>query len=122
MKPSFFKTWARFSLSFELGIFTLSNIAALALRIRVSMSAIGSVIVITLLLPACFRDAGDLTGVNHHAQADPTEAELAIHRTGTSTALTTRVGACGELGGLLLLDSKRFLRHAYRFSCLKGKP
>jgi hypothetical protein len=67
MKPSFFNTRARFSFNFELGILTLSNIAALALRIRVSMSAIGSVIVITGLLPTGFRDAGNLTGVNHHA-------------------------------------------------------
>src|ERR1700691_1536846 len=122
MKPSFWSTLARFSFSLELGIFTESNIAALALRMRVSMSAMGSVIVIAVLLPTCFRDAGNLTGVNHHAQADATEPELAIHRTRPSTSLATRVGTRRELRGLLLLDSKSFLRHTYRFSCLKGKP
>src|ERR1017187_5157760 len=122
MKPSLCKTLAKFSFSLELGILTLSNIAAFALRIRVSMSAIGSVIVIAVLLPTCFRDAGDLTGVNHHAQADSTQAELAVHRTRTSTALATRVGTRRELRSLLLLDSKSFFGHAYRFSCLKGKP
>jgi len=47
---------------------TLSNIAEFALRMRVSMSAIGQschVCPPTNLL----RDAGNLTGVDHHAQA-----------------------------------------------------
>ena len=43
---------------------TSSCIAMFALRIRVSMSAIGSVMVIVRLLsPAGLRDAGDLAGV-----------------------------------------------------------
>ena len=45
MKPSRSRTFARFSFNLELGIFTVSNIAEFALRIRVSMSAMGSVIV-----------------------------------------------------------------------------
>src|SRR5580698_4220774 len=122
MKPSFWSTLARLSFNFEEGILTLSNIAEFALRMRVSMSAIGSVIVMSVLLPTCLRDAGDLTGVDHHAQADSTQAELAVHRPWASTALTARVGPSRELRGLLLLDSKSFFRHAYRVSCLKGKP
>src|SRR6202161_3794947 len=45
MKPSRSRTLARDSFSLEPGIFTVSNMAELALRIRVSMSAMGSVIV-----------------------------------------------------------------------------
>ena len=64
MKPSLWSTLAKFSFNFELGILTLSNIAEFALRIRVSMSAIGSVIVMSVL-PTRLRDAGNLTGVGH---------------------------------------------------------
>src|ERR1700727_1037977 len=45
MKPSRSRTEASDSLSFEPGMRTVSNMAELALRIRVSMSAMGSVIV-----------------------------------------------------------------------------
>src|SRR5271154_7157299 len=45
MKPSRSRTSASDSFSLEPGIFTVSNMAELALRIRVSMSAMGSVIV-----------------------------------------------------------------------------
>ena len=54
--------------------------AVLALRMRVSMSAMGSVIVMARLpSPARLGDAGDLAGVHHHAQADTAEPELAVH-------------------------------------------
>src|SRR5487761_2763298 len=79
MKPSLSRTFARFSFSFELGILTVSNMAAFALRIRVSMSAMGSVIVIAVLLPTCLRHARHLAGVDHLAQADTAQAELAVH-------------------------------------------
>src|ERR1700689_5452745 len=68
MKPSRSRTLARLSFSFELGIFTVSNIAELALRIRVSMSAMGSVIV--MISPTRLGHAGDLAGVHHLTQAD----------------------------------------------------
>src|SRR5487761_1996804 len=122
MNPSRSRTLARFSLSFELGIFTVSNIAELALRIRVSMSAMGSVIVIAVPLPARLGDARNLARVHHLAQADPAEPDLAVHRARPTAALAARVRARRELRGLLLLDSKGFLGHVYRFSCLKGKP
>src|SRR5580692_10621781 len=79
MKPSRSRTLARLSFSFELGIFTVSNIAELALRIRVSMSAMGSAIVM-IYRQTCFRDAENLTGVDHLSQADTAQAELAVHR------------------------------------------
>src|SRR5579863_10135663 len=122
MKPSRSRTLARFSLSLELGILTLSNIAALALRIRVSMSAMGSVIVMSIPLPTGLRHAGHLARVHHHPQTDPTQPELAVHRTWSSAALAARVRARRELGCLLLLDAEGLLGHIYRVSCLKGKP
>ena len=60
---------------------TSSCIATLALRMRVSMSAIGSVIVIVRLpSPAGLRHTGHLAGVHQLAQADAAEPELAVHR------------------------------------------
>src|SRR5580704_7620218 len=77
MKPSFSRMEARDSFSFEPGIFTVSNMAELALRIRVSMSAMGSVIVMAGL-PTCLRHAGNLAGMHHDAQADTAQPELAV--------------------------------------------
>src|SRR5579862_7205565 len=98
---------ARDSFSLELGILTLSCMAVLALRIRVSMSATGSVIVMSAFLPspAGLGDTGDLSRVHHHTQADATEAELAQDGPRTSAAPAPRVGPDLELGRpLLLLD------------------
>src|SRR5271167_4152932 len=55
------------SLSLEPGIDTVSKWAVLAFRMRVSMSAIGSVIVIVRrpLSPTGLRHAGDLLVVDH---------------------------------------------------------
>src|SRR5664280_650574 len=104
IKPSRSRTFARFSFNFELGIFTVSNIAELALRMRVSMSAMGSVIVM-IYLPTRLGHAGDLAGVHHLSQADTAQAELAVHRAGSTTSLTARVGTRRELRGLLLYTS-----------------
>src|SRR5690348_4396070 len=99
--------------SFECGITTSSWKAALALRRRVSMSAIGSVIVMTcssfsrrfplgpaakVVLPRGFGDAGQLARVGHLAQADPAQAELAVHGVRAAAALAARVATDGELG------------------------
>src|SRR6476620_2607940 len=89
------------------GMRTLSWYAELALRTRVSMSAIGSVIVMKSLQPFSLRskrrnvngcpswfelcswvvgllralgDAGQLAGVRHHADADAAEPERAEDR------------------------------------------
>src|SRR5665213_3412849 len=101
------------SLSLEPGIFTVSKWAVLAFRMRVSMSAIGSVIVILrrLLSPTGLRHAGDLTGMNHHSQTDPAQAELAVHRLGPATPAAPGVSAHLELGGALLLFNQCLLRH-----------
>src|SRR5438477_2189082 len=73
---------------------TTSCMATLALRMRVSMSAIGSVIVNELApSPAGLRDARHLAGVDHLAQTDATEPELPVHGPRPSAAPAARVGA-----------------------------
>src|SRR5215213_4170422 len=84
---------------FDDGIFTWSCIAVLALRTRVSMSAMGSVIMAgSSPSPTALRQAGDLAGVGQLAQAHAAEAELAEHGTGPTAATATGVGAHLELG------------------------
>src|ERR1700679_1065875 len=122
MKPSRSRMEASDSLSLEPGIFTVSNMAELALRIRVSMSAMGSVIVMAGL-PTRLSHAGDLTGMHHDAQADTAQPELAVDGLGPATSLATGVPTHLELGGALLLLNQCLFRHdAYRVSCRNGKP
>src|SRR6476661_2221534 len=90
---------------FDDGMRTSSCMAVFALRMRVSMSAIGSVIVIVGPSPAGLGDAGDFTGMDHLAQADPAQAELAEHRPSATAPPASCVGAHLELGlALLLVD------------------
>src|SRR5580698_11215793 len=110
MKPSRSRMEARDSFSLEPGIFTVSNMAELALRIRVSMSAMGSVIVMAGL-PTCLRHAGDLAGMHHDAQADTAQPELAVDGLGPTTPLAAGVPANLELRGALLLFDQSLLRH-----------
>src|ERR1035441_6119956 len=112
MKPSRSRMPARDSFSLEPGIFTESNWALFALRMRVSMSAMGSVIVMGAPpSPARLGHAGDLPRVDHRAQADPAQPELAVDGLGPSAPLAPCVRADLELRGPLLLVSKGFLRH-----------
>src|SRR5580658_9191441 len=106
------------SFSFEPGIFTLSCMAVLALRMRVSMSAMGSVIVMGAFLPspAGLGDAGDLPGVDHDAQADPAQAEFLEHGFGSPASPATGVAPDLELGGALLLFDQCLFRHGARGS------
>src|SRR4051812_21443074 len=102
---------------------TSSCIAMFALRMRVSMSEIGSVIVIVPLpSPAGLRHARDLPGVHHLAEAHPAEAELAVHGVRTTTALAARVGAHLELRGLVRLVDECLLGHQPCPSRLNGNP
>src|SRR5580698_7866414 len=118
MYPSRCKMTARDSLSLELGILTLSCMAVLALRMRVSMSATGSVIVMSAFppSPAGLGDTGDLSRMHHDAQADTTEAELAQHRTRPAAAPAPGVGPHLELGRPLLLLVQCLLGHRARRS------
>src|SRR5208337_2567414 len=92
------------SLSLELGMRTVSCIATFALRTRVSMSAMGSVIVMDdpLLSPAGLGHARHLAGMHELAQTDTAEPELAVDRTRAAAAAAPCVAAHFELGlGLL---------------------
>src|SRR6186997_2952494 len=88
----------------EVGISARSCSARLALRILVSMSAIGSVCMLPPL-PARLGHARDDALVGEVSQADSTEAELPVGRTCAPAAVAAVVRARLEALGLLrLLD------------------
>src|SRR4051794_28585342 len=101
------------SFNLEDGIATSSWNATLAFLIRVSMSAIGSVIVTARRLPSprALRHAGDLACVRHLPQADTAQTEVAVDRTRTSAPPAARIGARLELRLALLLVDQRLLGH-----------
>src|SRR6476620_526601 len=120
---------------------TESWYAWLALRRRVSMSAIGSVMVMVCVVlssvvsqprgldrtfsgcratppggrasrsPAGLGDPGQLAAVGHLPQADPAQAELAVDGLRPATALAAGVAADSELGLASGLDLQCGLRH-----------
>src|SRR5262245_17804575 len=87
------------SFRFEAGHSTFSCRARTAVRMRVSRSAIGSVMddIPDLSLPARLGDARDHPPVRHLAQADPAEAELAEIAPRPPADVAALVGAHGEL-------------------------
>src|SRR5215471_4862341 len=96
------------TLSFEAGISTRSCSALLALRMRVSMSATGSV---SMASPARLRHARDHALVSELPQADPAEPELLEHGARPAAAVAARVVAHLVLGGARGLRDHRFLGH-----------
>src|ERR1700730_12208932 len=79
MKPSSLSTWAMRCFIFVAGMSTTGRSMRLALRMRVSMSAIGSVIIAASpSSPAGLLDAGDQPVGGHVPEADPADAELAV--------------------------------------------
>src|SRR2546429_7260819 len=113
-------------LSFEPDIITVSCMATLAFRIRVSMSAMGStmVTVAVLLSPARLGHAGHFAVVNHLPKTDPAQPELAEHGLGPPTPPAAGVGPDLELRLALLLLDECLLRHDVRYcpSRRNGKP
>src|SRR3974390_758796 len=101
MYPSHSRMAASDSFSFEPGIDTVSNWAELAFLMRVSMSAIGSVIVMAAPLPTRLRHAGNLAGVHHRPQADTAQSELAVDRARAATLPAPGVAPHFELGNTL---------------------
>src|ERR1700759_1246746 len=115
----------------EYGMPTVSWYAEFAFRSRVSMSAMGSVIVMALrpssprfplfpgdlrcarsrLLPAGLGDAGQFAAVCHRAEPDPAQAEPAVDGPRPPAAGTPRVAPDLELRSPLLLDDQRLLCH-----------
>src|SRR5581483_1993150 len=98
------------TLSLEVGISALSCSALLALRMRVSMSATGSVSIFCLL-PRALRHAGDDALVGELPQADPAEPELAEHGTRPAAAIAAGVVAHLVLRRARGLHDQRLLRH-----------
>src|SRR5882724_2236923 len=98
--------------SFEFGISARSCSALLALRMRVSMSATGSVsISAPFLLPGALGHARDDALVGEFPQADTTEPELLEHGTRTAATIAARVVAHLVLRRPCGLHNKRLLRH-----------
>src|SRR5437868_1514683 len=78
MKPSSLSTWATFALRRVAGMSTKGNSIRLALRMRVSMSASGSVIMAVSPSPACLLDARDQAIAGHPTKTNPADAELPV--------------------------------------------
>src|SRR3954449_1327250 len=98
--------------SFEFGISARSCSALLALRMRVSMSATGSVSIVSFfLLPGALRHAGDDALVSELAQADAAEPELLEDGARPPAAVAARVVAHLVLRRPRGLDDQRLLRH-----------
>src|SRR5262245_25887249 len=106
IKPSSLRTWATFFFSLVAGISTAGRSIALALRIRVSMSAIGSVIISNAPYwtnrthefheshqshdssPTRFPHTWDHAVAGHIPETNPANAELAIDRPGPAAQST----------------------------------
>src|SRR5688572_23820932 len=91
---------AMLTLSFENGMLVRSRCASVALRMRVSMSAIGSFVIAAnpSLLPARLRHAGDVACERKLAKADPAQLELAVVGPRSTTDPTAVLVADLELG------------------------
>src|SRR5277367_3024813 len=94
MKPSDLRMSATASLRRLAGTSVRSCLARPALRIRVSMSAIGSVIMAS---PTGLDHAGELSAEREHPKADPAKLEVAVIRARATTNLATVPVPRGEL-------------------------
>src|SRR5512145_2389725 len=95
----------------EFGIDAVSCSARLAFRMRVSMSAMGSVSM-SSSLPARLRHAWNRALMRKLAQTDATQPDLPIHRTRATVAVAARVRTHLVLRLALLFDDERLLGHA----------
>src|SRR5262245_33311997 len=90
MNPSSFRTWAMLALSLVAFISAAGRSIEFALRIRVSMSAIGSVIMGFGPLPARLADARDHPVGRQVAETDAADAELPVHSPRAAADLAPR--------------------------------
>src|SRR6266566_3176647 len=93
MKPSSLSTCATFFLRFVAGMSTAGRSIRFAFRMRVSMSAKGSVIIVVLPSPARLLHAGNQPVAGHVAETNATDAELAIDRPSAATELAAAADA-----------------------------
>src|SRR5215469_7866030 len=100
MKPSSLRMRAISVFSLEAGTSTLGWRAWIAFRTRVSMSAMGSLIIVLLLqfLPASLGHAWDLAVQSELAEAEATNTELAQEAARTTAAPTAVAVPGGQLG------------------------
>src|SRR3989442_15150475 len=97
MKPSFLRMSATRTFSREAGMSTFSCSARLAFRMRVSMSAIGSLLIARS--PARLHDARDLALERQLAEAQAAHLELSEISAGAAAELAAVIGARAELRG-----------------------
>src|SRR4051794_6089813 len=122
MYPSSLSRRAISTFSFEAGIDVVSCSALLALRMRVSMSATGSVSTV-VLLPRALRHAGDDALVGELPQADAAEPELLVDGARPAAAVAAGVVAHLELRGPRGLHAQRLLGHYLSLpGAANGKP
>src|SRR5271168_453342 len=101
-------TMATRSFRLECGISTRSCRAIAPLRMRVSMSAIGSVI---MRSPARLDHAGDFPAKCEHPKANPAELELSVISSRTAAYLATVAVTHHELGPAVEFRKLRSTRH-----------
>src|SRR5205085_1048841 len=92
------------------GISTAGRSMRLALRSRVNMSAIGSVIMAAKSSPTCFLNAWNHAIAGQLAEADSTNAELAIHRSRPAAQSATEPNANLVARAHLVLNGVFFVR------------
>src|ERR1700722_15975043 len=93
MNPSSLSTWATFIFKRVAGMSTAGRSMRLALRIRVNISANGSVIMVGSPSPARLRHAGNQPVAGHVAETDPADTKLAIHCPRPATQLAAQANA-----------------------------
>src|SRR5438132_6671344 len=96
MKLFSFRIRATSIFIFDTGMSTRRCFDPQALRMRVSMSAIGSVMLMWSLLPAGFADAGDHAGERQLPETNPAQSETAEERPRAAAARASVVLADGE--------------------------
>src|SRR5512141_526289 len=103
------------ALSLDAGTSIFGSRARTPFRMRVSMSAMGSVMFIAIplrLLPARLDHARDLAREGEFPEADPAQLELANVGSGPTADLAAGVCAHRELGLALRLGDHRQLGHS----------
>src|SRR6266481_5409283 len=101
--------------SCDAGMSTVGRSIATALRMRVSMSAMGSVIIKS---PACLLHAGNQPVERHVAKTQPAQFELTINGAGTAAQLAPPLAPATELRRPVRLFDLCLARHENRYSVL----
>src|SRR5262245_15233131 len=96
---------------FEAGMVRLPFFAAFALRIRVSMSAMASVLMSLVSSPGRLAHAGDLAAQGARAQADAADPELPVHGARAPAQPAAPHASGHELRLALRLDDQAGLGH-----------